>query len=296
MKAVDKFEALMNKLILKSLELSKKLMIKMTPQKVKDKARLSQIYIEGRKEKGRQKYGLIKEKVSSRAQGYIDQVSDFDYKQKIEFVKSKTDEIKTSVTGIDYKNSHKVAFSSFVSLMLSMKTWVLALSPIKLAGILLVSASISVTGVHFVVQTNNQASMIPTSKVLQRKPASIKPTKEVYETSRAPYYKRTSKQIQIQQIRFPVYITGPNSMRFLLIDFTVEANNRYTAKCISKNEFLVRDHLISTIQPILPQFPLKEEGKVILKSKLENEINEFLKNQKVRGKVKKIYIDHLVSG
>ena len=83
----------------------------------------------------------------------------------------------------------------------------------------------------------------------------------------------------------------------LTFDFTVEGSNRYIAAYFSSrvNENLIKDKLNNSIEPIVPSFPLEEEGKRIIKLKIKEEINELVQKLKIKGYISKVYINNVLA-
>jgi flagellar basal body-associated protein FliL len=64
---------------------------------------------------------------------------------------------------------------------------------------------------------------------------------------------------------------------------------------LTEHEIELRDFITTNVEPVLPRLPLEEEGRGIIKDKIRDEVNEFLKIYKVEGKVQEVYIDSLIS-
>ena len=61
------------------------------------------------------------------------------------------------------------------------------------------------------------------------------------------------------------------------------------------NENLIKNQLNGSVEPIVPSFPLEEEGKRIIKLKLKEEINNLVKKLKIQGSISKVYIDNVLA-
>ena len=114
---------------------------------------------------------------------------------------------------------------------------------------------------------------------------------------RPVYFKREKKQFTIRDINLPIYVENINAIRMLTLDFTIEGNNRYIAAYFKtgRNEDLIKNQLVKSVEPIIPTFPLNEEGKRILKNKLTQEMNVLIKNLDIKGKISKVYIDNILA-
>ena len=114
---------------------------------------------------------------------------------------------------------------------------------------------------------------------------------------RPKYFLGAKKQFSLQNIDLPIYVENVNAIRMLTFDFTVESSNRYIAAYFSSrvNENLIKDQLNNSVEPIVPSFPLKEEGKRIIKLKIKEEINELVQKLKMKGHISKVYINNVLA-
>lgn len=119
-----------------------------------------------------------------------------------------------------------------------------------------------------------------------RAPASV--ITDEYE--RPVYYKQQTREVSLNNIKVPVYVEGVTELRALIVDFSAVASNRTTRQWIERHEFQVRDHLTMTIEPVLPAFPLTDEGRTMLADKVRTELNNFLAMNKVEGEVGEVRI------
>jgi hypothetical protein len=125
-----------------------------------------------------------------------------------------------------------------------------------------------------------------------RNPASIG---EEFEYERPEYYKKDIRHLLITSVRLPVYIGGLNDLKSVDIDFNVTLSNRQSKLTLAKLELQLRDHLILHIEPLIASFPLKEEGREILKKKIWLEIDEFLKSRDAQGHVIELEVTYLLA-
>jgi hypothetical protein len=124
-----------------------------------------------------------------------------------------------------------------------------------------------------------------------RVPASI----EEITYDRPEYYKKHTRHVQISNLRLPVYVAKVNEIKSVDIDFVATMSNRQTRIFLEKHDFQLRDHLVLQVEPSVATFPLVAEGKEIIKLKLIEEINLFLKNNKVDGEVTEIKITFVLA-
>ncbi len=112
---------------------------------------------------------------------------------------------------------------------------------------------------------------------------------------RPDYYKKETRTTSLSSVKIPAIVDGVNGLRSVLIDVSFLASNRETKKILDTSEFSLRDHLIVTLEPVLPQFALTDEGREMLKEKLEIEVNHYLKNHNAPGFVEETHIIHILA-
>lgn len=125
-----------------------------------------------------------------------------------------------------------------------------------------------------------------------RAPASVE---EVVEYERPGYYKKSSRHFDLTNIRLPVYFPQVNEVKSVDIDFTATVSNRQARMFLEKKEFQLRDHLVIQIEPSIASFPIEEEGKEIIRKKIWNEINDFLKAHNIEGEVTELKITYILA-
>ena len=125
-----------------------------------------------------------------------------------------------------------------------------------------------------------------------RAPASAE---EAIEYDRPDYYKKQVRHFDLTNIRLPVYFPQVNEVRSVDIDFTATVSNRKARMFLEKYEFQLRDHLVLEIEPSIASFPLEEEGKEIIRQKLWNELNGFMKLHNVEGEVIELKITYILA-
>ena len=162
------------------------------------------------------------------------------------------------------------------------------ISPGALAsGIVLVTVS-TITGIGVY---NNSTKIAQEAGIVDREPASIERPLEL----RPKYYKRSERELLVANVIVPSYIEGKSSLRKLQIDFTIISSNRYIREYLFDNTYLLEDMLNSKVEPIIPGFPLSDEGKLILKEKIKAELNQLLLKMKIKGSVEQIYISSILA-
>lgn len=113
--------------------------------------------------------------------------------------------------------------------------------------------------------------------------------------SRPTYYRQSERMISITEINFQIFLEDTHRNRQVWMDFTVLASNRNIILYLKDHDIQLKDHLTTNVEPILPQLPIEEEGRLIIKDKMRDEINQFLQKNNIEGKVLDIYIDYLIA-
>lgn len=140
--------------------------------------------------------------------------------------------------------------------------------------------------------TINSYRLVEKSSQMSRSPASIE-VENLYD--RPGYYKKETREVSFTNVKLPVFVMGITELQSLMIDFSVNTSNRATRQWLEKHEFQVRDHLVLTVEPLLPAYPMTDEGRVVLTEKLKHEINTFLKTREVEGEVKEVRIIYILA-
>lgn len=118
--------------------------------------------------------------------------------------------------------------------------------------------------------------------------------KQVFN-SRPEYYRQTERMLSVTDINLQIFLEDTRRNRQVWLDFSVLASNRNAIIYLKDHEFEFKDHLTTNVEPVLPQLPIEEEGRLIIKDKLKLELNQFLEKNGVEGKVLEIYIDYLIA-
>lgn len=113
--------------------------------------------------------------------------------------------------------------------------------------------------------------------------------------SRPVYYRQTEKMLAVTDINLQIFLEDTHRNRQVWIDFSVLASNRNAILYLKDHEVEFKDHLTTNVEPIIPQLPIEEEGRSIIKDKLKMELNLFLEKNGIEGKIQEIYIDYLIA-
>lgn len=126
-----------------------------------------------------------------------------------------------------------------------------------------------------------------------REPAAV--VRE-YKKIRPEYYHQYDRVMKIHSVNFPVYVESVRGARMVRMDLTLTTTNKYTRNYLNNNYHLVQDRLNSRLEPMIPEFPIEEEGKKIIKDKVKEEIDSLIKELKIDGAVQAIHIHSILSG
>lgn len=280
-----KFENLINSILNKIIESTKIFVKNQTPDKIKGKISNTR---DGLKEREKQFVKKSKDYVSQaklKTQKSVVAIQEYDIKGKV------IEKKEQSLTFIKALN-----FAKFVALLTAIVTLILKLlkkltakiSPNFVIGTVVASGIAAVMGIQ----------IYKSSQKIADESGTKEPTQIVQEmpAARPSWYKGVRKHIDISNLKLPIYISGSNSVKTLLMDFTLESSNRYIKIWIEENEHEVRDHILTTTEPILPEFPLSQEGKNVIKDKIKDEMNLYLKQKNIEGEIIKVNINRIIAG
>ena len=177
----------------------------------------------------------------------------------------------------------------FAPVFLRLKVWILTLKPATMIGAVVISSIGGIASVQ--IYTN--------AKQIKEKADAEKEKEQIVvdlSQRRSKYYKEDERQILVSNIVLPVYIESVSSIKSLTIDFILVMSNRYLKAYFSDNEHLIKNKLSYTIEPIIPTFPLTNEGKTILKDKIKKELNTLIFDLNIAGEIEKIYFQNIIGG
>ena len=116
------------------------------------------------------------------------------------------------------------------------------------------------------------------------------------ENPRPSYYKQQEKAFYIRNISIPIYIQSVNSYKKLETDVIVISSNKYIKEYLDRQTHLVNNALNSGLEPVIPTFPLTEEGKLVITNKIKKELNNLIKSLKIKGEVQHVYLYYIFAG
>lgn len=118
---------------------------------------------------------------------------------------------------------------------------------------------------------------------------------DFHEHKRPEYYRQLERSFSLDNVDLQVFEEDIKRNHQVYIDFTAITSNRNVVLFLRDHEMMIRDRLSTNIEPILPQLPIEDEGKRIIKDKIRDELNDILKKEKVEGKVLDVYFNFSMS-
>ncbi len=125
-----------------------------------------------------------------------------------------------------------------------------------------------------------------------RAPASVE-EEDAYP--RPGYYKKQTRHVEFSGLRLPVYVPEVNELRTIDIDFIATLSSRESKVWLEKREFSFRDHLVMNMEPVTADFPLEDEGKEIIRQKLQAVTNEYLIENHIDAEVVELKITYMLA-
>lgn len=221
---------------------------------------------------------LLKEKLP----GLKSTAKNFDFKAKV-LVPLREASAKYNADGKDKAGKLKVFI---VAPFLLLNEWMKGLSSAQALLLLFFSGASIISGISIISSS---------SRLMQGNDAGRAPASAEVSYDRPAYYKKDTKQVTITNFRLPIYLPKVNELRSVDIDFTATMTTRESRMFLEKMEFQVRDYLIHEIEPSIADFPLTEEGKVIIKQKLSVELENFLRQHKIPGQVEDMEVVYILA-
>lgn len=291
MKKWQNIEEILNRLIVRFMELIGSLLKKSTPSKIKKKIQQGQKKIGHKKEKLHKGLGNSKQK-SIQAMITLKQwlmMLPLKLQSLLGLVIEKFQVLKSKK--IRPLEMLMLIGAFLAPLLYKLKSWWAGLRPETIAISVIGTATFGLTALGLITS----AQKMTEDEGVAREPAA-KVEKATKISTRPHYYKVDEKQFTVLNVQMPVYVGGVNDLRSLRVDLTITPSNRYIKEFLFDHEHLVQDKLNSSIRPIVPEFPLEKEGKRILKEKARQEINELLKELKIKGEIKDVHIHSMLAG
>lgn len=113
---------------------------------------------------------------------------------------------------------------------------------------------------------------------------------------RKDYYQQDERQLLVSELTIPIYVGKGNAPRTLILDVTLKMSNRYLKSYFYDNDYLLKDRLNRTIEPVIPTLPLEAEGKQIIRDKIIEEVDKLIIERKIKGHVDDVYFHNIING
>ncbi|MBC7712172.1 MAG: hypothetical protein H7177_02470 [Rhizobacter sp.] len=117
--------------------------------------------------------------------------------------------------------------------------------------------------------------------------------KQVLE-ARPKYFMQIERLYSMKDLNLQLFLEDTKRNRQVYIDFTGLASNRNVILFLNDHPSEIRDFLTMHVEPVIPQLPIEEEGRQIIKDKIKLELNQFLKDNGIEGKLQEIYVDYIM--
>ncbi len=286
---LDKLEKILNKInvLLELLALKSKEQIKsITPDKISDSLNDTKERIQKAKKKVQTVKGSLKNK------GSVALSKGLEFKKK---GKENLNELKAKAKAFKPKEDLPKAGLALLALLApyyqKFQGWLVSLKPTTIMALTVSGTMVGLGGI--------QAYKMSEEKDSTRRVSSIK-IQEEESIKKPPYHNLNKKIFEVPNVKMPVYIESASSMKSLYMDLAFRGTNRYIAAYFlltyGVNQRLILDKINSSVEPIIPTFPLNDEGKRIIKVKVMNDVNELLKELGIKGEVDEVYIKNILAG
>lgn len=185
-------------------------------------------------------------------------------------------EIRTALPQVISKTSHHLR-----KLLIRLKRPETSLGLLTLFMLGLGSWSIYISG-----------KKIYTQEFASRSPASV----SGFEYLHRPEYRLfQARSVKIFNVKIPIYKDSRGSIRSVTADFSVRTDTRFAKQFLEEYEYKVKDHFFTSTEPMQADFSVQEEGKAILKEKIKDELNRFLKLENVEGRVIEVDVTFIIA-
>lgn len=291
----QKIEILLNRLIVIFLQITRQIILKLTPNKVQTRVEKSHQNIKEKRKK-------ITTHVQSGFSRSLDWLKSLRKKARIAFVFIQ-EKIAIVIHKVSSINLKKIKLTELILLigaffapfLYKLKLWFASLRAETIA--LSLSTSM-LTGLFALALINSGTKIVKqgTSEEEIARELASKVEGATKISSRPDYYKLDEKSHTLLNMQVPINLGGSTSLRSMLIDFTFVSSNQYTKNFLFQNEYMVQDRLNSMIDPIDAEFILEDEGKRVLKEKIKYELNLLIKDLKIEGSIEEVHIHSILAG
>ncbi len=159
--------------------------------------------------------------------------------------------------------------------------------------LLALTVALVVSGVAFLKIYHSTTNIV--SKVYKNEGREIASSEYIQREVFPDYFDYERKRSMISQLVMPAFIEDTGKYENLKINFGIEFTNRTSKRFFDRYRYLFMDQLQVTLEPVLPSFPLSDEGKDIVRKKLFEELNDILMNEGIDGRVERITIIDIIA-
>ncbi len=293
MKFWIKIEAFLNTIIEQILSALGRAISKITPNKIKKTIGSGQDQFIKTRDNAKKSIGLQGAKAITSAVIVKDKTLKTANK-----IQNKSVEIIIKAKEVDYRRVEygKLLLSIlliFSPIILKLKTWLINLSPKFILGSTFALTAVTLSSITIYKESQKISEKASDSSI--REPASqVENATEV--SKRKGYYKLDEKRFSINHVIMPVYIGNSTNLKTLSIDLTFISSNKYIKSYFENNRHLIKDKLNTTIEPLIPEFPLEVEGKLIIKEKIKYELNQLIQDLGIKGEIEEVHINSILAG
>lgn len=127
-----------------------------------------------------------------------------------------------------------------------------------------------------------------------RKPATAKVEEKI--NYRQSYYNKEKKQLLLSNLLIPVTLNDGNKrVHTVSAEINVQLTSKFAKIYLEKNMHLIAHELNTGVFAVVKEFPLTKEGKMIIKSKILERINEVLVKSEIPGEAENLAFLDIIS-
>ena len=151
------------------------------------------------------------------------------------------------------------------------------------------ATQLAMTFTAFVMLFTGSYGVYQSSKDIIQKEFPSRAPASVQEYDVRPDYRLyIRKTVKFYNMSLPITVEQIGKIRKVVFEFSVMTSTRWARYYLQNNEVQLKDYFYTTVEPVVSDFPLKEEGKLVLKEKIRVEINNFLRESGVEGEVEEV--------
>lgn len=294
MKIWLKIEAILNAILLSIINFFKKIVSSITPTSIKKSVEKTKVFSKNFKNNSK---SFVKDKFTSSKNLATQNIQ----KAKLKVEKTKVEAAKKVVEAKSYnyksltpKKVGVIIAGVFAPLFSTVVKKLSSMAPANLAFTSALFMVFSLTSISVIKQVSEIEEK---TKETVREPSSYEDEVDKNSVARGPFRNYDKMIISLADVDIPIYDEERKGMQMLQVDFSFKASNRYIAKYFEKiqNEYVIRDRLNKSLLQVIPSFPMKPEGKNILRAKIKSELNGLIKDLGIDGEIEDVYIHSILN-